>query len=254
MALTHGPGRQQDASPGIAHSSTRRAVFTGDRSSSSSQFTKRLAVSPSITPSAISRAFAAGNKQSFSGGIIPLNSHHLLIASARPRNLGCWMNVAFSPRGQRKRAFLEAATDVFERAGSGNERLSLLYGLIACLALGMLAPSSAMAARGTDVSRRTPGESIERLRIALARADVRLPAGGPFPCCPCSGACCSGKPAPPPQPPPAAISAPRAESWAFLAIADASPSLGADWFDSEQDRFRPIHRTFLILRPPPLAR
>jgi hypothetical protein len=144
---------------------------------------------------------------------------------------------------------------VFQRVGSGNERLSLAYGLIACLASGVLAPSSAMAARCTDVTSRTTAESLERLMIALARTDARFPRCGPFACCPCSGPCCSGDPAPtPPQPLPAAVSAPRVESWAFLATADATPSLGGNWFDSEPDRYRPIHRTFLILRPPPPAR
>ena len=140
---------------------------------------------------------------------------------------------------------------MFQRVGSGNERLSLAYGLLACLAWGALAPSSAMAARGTDVTSRTSAGSTERQEIALARTDVRFPPRGPFPCCPCSGACCSGKPAPPPLPLPAAVSAPRVDSWAFFATADATPSLGGDWFDSEGDRSRPIYRTFLILRPPP---
>jgi hypothetical protein len=140
---------------------------------------------------------------------------------------------------------------VFQRVGSGNKRLSLPYGLIACLAWGVLAPSSATAASGSYVTSRTTAGSTERLTIALARTDVRFPPCGPFPCCPCSGACCSGAPAPKPLPLPAAVSAPRVESWAFLATADATPSLGGDWFDSERDRYRPIHRTFLILRPPP---
>jgi hypothetical protein len=147
-----------------------------------------------------------------------------------------------------------AATDVFQRVGSGDERLSLAYGLIACFAWGMLAPSSAMAVQVTDVTSRTTAASTESLTTGFARTDVRFHPRGPFPCCPCSGACCSGAPAPRPLPLPAAVSAPRAESWAFLATAGAAPSLGGDWCDSERDRYRPIHRTFQILRPPPHAR
>ena len=109
-----------------------------------------------------------------------------------------------------------STTDVFQRVGSGNERLSLAYGLIACLAWGVLAPSSAMAACGSYVTSRTTAGSTERLMKALARPDVGFPPCGPFACCPCSGlAARKSRPTPPP-PLPAAVSAPHVESWAFL--------------------------------------
>ena len=140
---------------------------------------------------------------------------------------------------------------MFERFGSGNERLSLPYGLIACLAWGVLAPSSATAACGSYVTPRTTAGSTERLTIALARTDVGFLPSAPLRRSPCP--LCSRKPAEPP-PLPAAVPAPSFESWPFLTTADANPSLGGGWFNSERDRSRPIHRPFLILHPPRPAR
>ena len=82
---------------------------------------------------------------------------------------------------------------MFQRVGSGNERLSLAYGLIACLAWGVLAPSSAMAACGTDVTSRTTAGSTERLMIALARTDGRVPSVRAIPVLPLLGALLLGQ-------------------------------------------------------------
>jgi hypothetical protein len=176
-----------------------------------------------------------------------LNPSYPLIASARPGNLMRWVGVAHSPRGQREGHLFEASTDVIQRGGSGIERLSLAYGLLACLAWGVLAPSSAMAACGSYVKPRKSAGSTELPMLVLAQTDVVLPPSAPLPRPGCH--LCKGKPVTPP-PLPAAVSVEQDESRAYLTTVDATPSLGGDWFKSGRDRFRPIHRTFLILHPP----
>jgi hypothetical protein len=148
-----------------------------------------------------------------------------------------------------KRIF-EVATDVFQRVGSRNERLSLAYGLIAWLAWGVLAPSSAMATCAPYVKSRTTAGLNERLIKALSLPDAGFASSSPHRRGRCP-LCSSKQPAPPPLP--AAVPPPHVQTWAFLTAA-ATPSLSGDWFSSEQDRSRPIHRHFLILHPPRPAR